>query len=57
MDTPSANEEQVGRAVKETEIKREDIFIAAKVANTDQGYESTLKAFEKSLQLLKIQRF
>ncbi|GAB1768797.1 aldo/keto reductase [Priestia megaterium] len=56
IDTASAyaNEEQVGRAVKESEIKREDIFIATKVANTDQGYESTLKAFEKSLELLKM---
>ncbi|WP_454870988.1 aldo/keto reductase [Priestia megaterium] len=56
IDTASAyaNEEQVGKAVQESEIKREDIFITTKVANSDQGYESTLTAFEKSLQLLKM---
>ncbi|MBQ9827449.1 MAG: aldo/keto reductase [Lachnospiraceae bacterium] len=46
------NEESVGRAVKESGIPREEIFITSKVWNRARGYESTLKAFEKSLNKL-----
>jgi diketogulonate reductase-like aldo/keto reductase len=46
------NEEGVGQAIKESEIPREDLFITTKVWNSDQGYESTLAAFEKSLKKL-----
>lgn len=54
IDTASlyANEQQVGEAVRNSSVAREDIFITTKVWNTDQGYDQTLKAFEKSLQLL-----
>jgi diketogulonate reductase-like aldo/keto reductase len=47
------NEEQVGDAIKSSEIPREEVFITTKVWNTDQGYESTLKAFDTSLKKLK----
>jgi diketogulonate reductase-like aldo/keto reductase len=40
------NEESVGRAVKESGIPREAIFITSKLWNSDHGYEATLKAFE-----------
>src|SRR5690606_4152411 len=43
------NEEGVGEAVRRTEIPREEIFITTKVWNDDQGYQSTLDAFEDSL--------
>ena len=39
------NEEGVGQALKEYGLKREDIFVTTKVANSDQGYEQTLAAF------------
>lgn len=48
------NEEGVGKAVKEAGLNREDMFITTKVWNTDQGYESTLQAFEASLSKLKL---
>lgn len=54
IDTASlyANEKEVGEAVRNSSVSREDIFITTKVWNTDQGYDQTLKAFEKSLELL-----
>ena len=46
------NEEGVGQAIKESDVPREELFITSKVWNTDQGYESTLKAFDESLEKL-----
>ncbi|SEJ87571.1 Aldo/keto reductase [Bhargavaea ginsengi] len=56
IDTASlyGNEVQVGEAVRASGVKREDIFITSKVWNTDQGYDETLRAFEKSLENLKM---
>lgn len=48
------NEAGVGRAVRESGVRREELFITTKVWNTDQGYDSTLAAFEASLQRLGI---
>ncbi|CAG8567777.1 15132_t:CDS:2 [Cetraspora pellucida] len=48
------NEEDVGIAIANSGIPREEIFVTTKVWNTDQGYESTLKAAEKSLEKLQI---
>ncbi|NFS83897.1 aldo/keto reductase [Clostridium botulinum] len=47
------NEEGVGIAIKESGIKREDIFLVSKVWNTEQGYEKTLKSFENSIKNLQ----
>ena len=47
------NEEGVGQAIKESGIPREEIFLTSKVWNTDQGYDSTLEAFEASLKRLQ----
>ena len=54
IDTARAydNESDVGRAVKDTEVPREDLFITTKLWNKDQGYETALKACEKSLARL-----
>ncbi|WP_409274098.1 aldo/keto reductase [Neobacillus sp. SCS-31] len=49
------NEEGVGRAVRQSGIPRKEIFITTKVWNNDQGYESTLKAFETSLAKLGLE--
>jgi diketogulonate reductase-like aldo/keto reductase len=47
-----ANEDDVGRAVRESGIARGEIFITTKLWNSDQGYKSALKAFERSLNRL-----
>lgn len=47
------NETGVGKAIKESGIPREEIFLTSKVWNTDQGYKTTLEAFEKSLEKLQ----
>lgn len=46
------NEEGVGRAIRESGIKREEIFVTTKLWNTDQGYETTLQAIDVSLTKL-----
>ena len=46
------NESDVGKALKESNVKREDIFITTKVWNSNQGHDSTLKAFDSSLRRL-----
>jgi methylglyoxal/glyoxal reductase len=46
------NEEGVGQGIKEAGVPREELFITTKVWNADQGYESTLQAFETSLNKL-----
>jgi diketogulonate reductase-like aldo/keto reductase len=54
IDTASlyGNEHSVGRAVAESGLDRKDVFITTKVWNADQGYLSTLRAFETSLHRL-----
>ena len=49
------NEKGVGEGIKQSEINREDIFVVSKVWNADQGYESTLKAFNESLERLDLE--
>ncbi|WP_314588077.1 aldo/keto reductase [Paenibacillus terrigena] len=50
------NERSVGQAIlealQENELAREDLFITSKVWNADLGYESTLAAYEASLEKL-----
>ncbi|MGB7706210.1 MAG: aldo/keto reductase [Nitrososphaeraceae archaeon] len=48
------NEGDVGRAVVESGIPREDVFLTTKVWNSDQGYDLTLRAYEKSLRRLAL---
>jgi methylglyoxal/glyoxal reductase len=54
IDTARAykNEADVGKAIKESNVKREDIFVTTKLWNHDQGYDTALKAFNDSLQEL-----
>jgi diketogulonate reductase-like aldo/keto reductase len=47
-----ANEREVGKAIKESGLPRNDVFVTTKVGNGDHGYDATLRAFEKSLQRL-----
>ena len=46
------NEADVGEAVRESGVPRGDLFIATKLWNSDQGYDSTLRACEASLKRL-----
>ena len=54
IDTAKAykNEGDVGKAIKESGIKREEIFVTTKLWNQDQGYDSALQAFDRSLDEL-----
>ncbi|NAS10928.1 aldo/keto reductase [Poritiphilus flavus] len=56
VDTASIynNEEGVGRGIKESPEARENIFVVSKVWNNDQGYDSTLKAFDASMKRLDL---
>lgn len=57
IDTAAAygNEEGVGEAIKTCGLPREELFITTKVWNRDQGYESTLNAFETSRKKLGLE--
>lgn len=46
------NEEGVGKALAESGIAREELFITSKIWIADMGYEQTLKAFDESLERL-----
>ncbi|MET3506398.1 aldo/keto reductase [Halalkalibacter oceani] len=46
------NEAGVGKALKESSIPREELFITTKVWNSDQGYDNTLRAYDESLERL-----
>ncbi len=48
------NEEEVGKALKETTVPRNEIFVTTKVWNSEQGYDSTLRAYENSLKSLQL---
>jgi diketogulonate reductase-like aldo/keto reductase len=48
------NEEDVGRAVRESRIAREQLFVTTKLWNSDQGYASAIKACNESLAKLKL---
>jgi len=49
------NEEGVGKAVAASGIRREDLFVTTKLWNSDQGYDSTLRAFDASLDKLGLE--
>ncbi|GGE08135.1 glyoxal reductase [Marinithermofilum abyssi] len=49
------NEAGVGKAIRESGVPREEIFVTTKVWNSEQGYDSTLRAFEESLRLLGLE--
>lgn len=54
IDTASLyeNEEGIGAAVRASGIPRQELFVASKVGNPEQGYDSTLEAYERSLTRL-----
>ena len=54
IDTASlyGNEADVGMALREGGLRREEVFVTTKIWNSDQGYDSTLRACEGSLRRL-----
>lgn len=46
------NESGVGEGIRRAGVKRSDIFVTTKLWNSDQGFDSTLKACEQSLKRL-----
>jgi diketogulonate reductase-like aldo/keto reductase len=49
------NEEGVGEGVRQSGVPREELFITSKLWNADQGYDSTIKAYEASLERLGLE--
>ncbi|WP_310549839.1 aldo/keto reductase [Paenibacillus glufosinatiresistens] len=49
------NEAEVGRAIRNSGIVRKELFVTTKVWNDDQGYDETLRAFEKSREALGLE--
>ncbi|KRE57606.1 aldo/keto reductase [Paenibacillus sp. Soil750] len=49
------NEEGVGQGLRQSGVPRDEIFVTTKVWNADQGYESTLQAFEASRKRLGLE--
>lgn len=58
IDTASMydNEEAVGRALRESGIPRDEIFLATKVWNDEQGEDGVARAIERSLERLGVDR-
>jgi 2,5-diketo-D-gluconate reductase A len=49
------NEEGTGRAIAASDIPRDELFVTTKLWNSDQGYDSTLRAFDTSLSKLGLE--
>src|SRR4051812_7497933 len=54
LDTAASygNEEAVGRAIKHSSVPRDEVFVTTKLWINDAGYESGVRAFERSLDRL-----
>jgi diketogulonate reductase-like aldo/keto reductase len=54
VDTASLyrNEDEVGEAIRESGVPREEVFVATKVWNDEQGYQETKAALARSLRRL-----
>ena len=58
VDTARAyrNEEDVGAALRESGLPRDEVFVTTKLWNSDHGFDSTLRACDESLRLLGLER-
>ena len=50
------NEAGLGQGVRDSDVPRDEVFVTTKVWNSDQGYDSTLRAVEASLKHLGMER-
>ena len=48
------NEEGVGAAIAKSDVPRDELFITTKLTNSEQGYDTTLAAFDGSMDKLGI---
>lgn len=57
IDTACAyrNEVEIGKAIKQSNIERKELFITSKVWKDSMGYEETLKSFENTLKNLNLE--
>ena len=57
IDTAAAygNEEGVGKAISNSGIARDELFVTTKLWNSDHGYDNALRAFDRSLQKLGLE--
>jgi diketogulonate reductase-like aldo/keto reductase len=46
------NEEGVGSAITKSDVARDELFVTTKLTNSEQGYDSTLSAFDQSMRKL-----
>lgn len=58
VDTARAyrNEEDVGAAIRESGVPRDEVFVTTKLWNSDHGYDATLRACDESLRRLGLDR-
>jgi diketogulonate reductase-like aldo/keto reductase len=49
------NERGTGKAIAASGLPREDLFVTTKLWNSEQGYDSTLRAFDASLDKLGLE--
>ncbi|MET9736043.1 aldo/keto reductase [Streptomyces sp. NPDC006458] len=49
------NEEGTGKAIAASGVPREEVFVTTKLWNSDQGYDSTLRAFDDSAAKLGLE--
>lgn len=49
------NEKSVGKGIKESGVAREQLFVTSKLWNTERGYDTTLRAFEKTMRDLQLE--
>ena len=54
IDTAAAyrNERETGRAIADSDVPRDQLYVVTKLWNADQGYDSTLAAFDASMDRL-----
>ena len=57
IDTASIyrNEDGVGEGIRRAGLPREEVFVTTKLWNSDQGYDTALKAFDDSLERLGLE--
>jgi diketogulonate reductase-like aldo/keto reductase len=58
IDTAAAyrNEEPVGRAIAESGVPRDEVFVTTKLWNSAQGYDEAFRAFDESMDRLGLDR-
>lgn len=49
-----ANEKGVGEGIRRSGIDRDELYLTTKVWNSDHGFDSTLRAFDTSMELLGV---